>query len=49
MYNPSHPKISGLCWGISQINQQRFNKTGDILGNIVPKDLTHCELEKAQS
>ena len=32
------------CWGVSQINQRRFNEIGDILGADIPKAR---ELEKS--
>ena len=37
MCDASHPNISGRCWGISQINQRRFSKIGDLLENIFSK------------
>ena len=46
MDDPSRPNISGVCWGVSQINQQIFNNIGDLLGADIPKNR---ELEKAQS
>ena len=45
MDDPIHPKIAGMCWGMSQINQRIFNNIGDPLGTDIPKPL---ELEKAQ-
>ena len=26
------------CWGVSKINQRRFNDIGDLLGDDIPKD-----------
>ena len=45
MEDPRRPNISGVCWVVSKINQQRFNENGDILGSDIPKSQ---ELEKVQ-
>ena len=36
MDDPIHPKIAGMCWGMSQINH-KISKIGDLLGTNVPK------------
>ena len=36
MDDPIHSNIAGLYWGMSQINQQMFNKIGDLLGADIP-------------
>ena len=37
MDDSSRPKIAGVCWGVSQINQRRFNDIGGLLGADIPK------------